>query len=60
MSERILNLQQMYVSGQKICTEVYGNSVGAFTPILKVGNVHFCVLFRLLFEFSAFYCKLSL
>ena len=56
MCERRLNLQEIYVSGQNICIEVYGNSVGTFTPILKVGNVHFCVLFRQLLEFSAFYC----
>ena len=33
MCERLLNLQKIYVSGQNICIEVYGNSVGAFTPI---------------------------
>ena len=32
MSERLLNLQKIYVSGQKICIEVYGNSVGTLTP----------------------------
>ena len=45
----------LFVSGQNICIAVYGNSVGTFTPILKEGNVHFCVLFRPLLEFSAFY-----
>ena len=32
MGERLLNLQEIYVSGQNICIEVYGNSVGTFTP----------------------------
>ena len=33
MCERLLNLQEVYVSGQNICIEVYGNSVGTITPI---------------------------
>ena len=33
MCERLLNLQETYVSGQNICIEVYGNSVGTITPI---------------------------
>ena len=33
MCER-LNLQEIYVSGQNIYIEVYGNSVGTITPIL--------------------------
>ena len=33
MCERLLNLQEIYVSGQNICIEVYGNSVGTITPI---------------------------
>ena len=60
MCERLLNLQEIYVSGQSICIEVYGNSVGTITPILKLGNVHFHVLFRPLLKFSSFYCYLSL
>ena len=32
MCERLLNLQEIYVSGQNICIEVYGNSVGTVTP----------------------------
>ena len=32
MCERLLNLQEIYVSGQNICIEVYGNSVGTITP----------------------------
>ena len=32
MCERLLNLQEIYVSGQNICIEVYGNSVGTMTP----------------------------
>ena len=60
MCERLLNLQEIYVSGQNICIEVYGNSVGTFTPILKLGNVQFCVLSRPLLKFSSFYCYLSL
>ena len=32
MCERLLNLQEIYVSGENICIEVYGNSVGTFTP----------------------------
>ena len=46
MCETLLNLQEIYVSGQNICIEVYGNSVGTITPILKAGNVHFCVLLQ--------------
>ena len=46
MCDRLLYLQEIYVSGQNICIEVYGNSVGTFIPILKVGNVHFCVISR--------------
>ena len=34
MCERLLNLQEIYVSGQNICIEVYGNSVGTITPIV--------------------------
>ena len=34
MCERLLNLQEIYVSGQNICIEVYGNSVGTITPDL--------------------------
>ena len=30
MCDRLLNLQEIYVSGQNICIEVYGNSVGTF------------------------------
>ena len=45
---------------KNICIEVYGNSVGTITPILKLGNVHFCVLSRPLVKFSSFYCYLSL
>ena len=61
MCERLLNLQEIYVSGQNICIEVYGNSVGTITPIiLKLGNVHFHVLSRPLLKFSSFYCYLSL
>ena len=33
MCDRLLNLQEIYVSGQNICIEVYGNSVGTITPI---------------------------
>ena len=33
MCERLLNLQEIYVSGQNICIEVYGNSVGTITPM---------------------------
>ena len=33
MCERLLNLQEIYVSGQNICIEVYGNSVGTITPV---------------------------
>ena len=32
MCERLLNLQEIYVSGQNICIVVYGNSVGTITP----------------------------
>ena len=32
MCERLLNLQEIYVSGQNICIEVYGNSVGTIPP----------------------------
>ena len=32
MCERLLNLQEIYVSSQNICIEVYGNSVGTITP----------------------------
>ena len=32
MCERLLNLQEIYVSGQNICIEVYVNSVGTITP----------------------------
>ena len=32
MCERLLNLQEINVSGQNICIEVYGNSVGTITP----------------------------
>ena len=32
MGERLLNLQKIFVSGQNICIEVYGNSAGTFTP----------------------------
>ena len=32
MCERLLNLQEIYVSGQNICIEVYGNSVGTISP----------------------------
>ena len=32
MCERLLNLQEIYISGQNICIEVYGNSVGTITP----------------------------
>ena len=60
MCARLLNLQEIYVSGQNICIEVYGNSVGTITPILKLGNVHFHVLSRPLLKFSSFYCHLSL
>ena len=35
MCERLLNLQEIYVSGQNICIEVYGNSVGTITPYEK-------------------------
>ena len=35
MCERLLNLQEINVSGQNICIEVYGNSVGTITPIGK-------------------------
>ena len=35
MCERLLNLQKIYVSGQNICIEVYGNSVGTFTPACR-------------------------
>ena len=31
MCERLLNLQEIYVSGQNICIEVYGNSLSIFT-----------------------------
>ena len=34
MCERLLNLQKIFVSGQNICIEVYGNSVGTFTPVV--------------------------
>ena len=37
MCEKLLNLQKIFVSGQNICTEVYGNSVGTFTP--NGGNI---------------------
>ena len=33
MCERLLNLQEIYVSGQNICIEVYENSVGTITPL---------------------------
>ena len=33
MCERLLNLQEIYVSGQNICIEVYGNSVGTIIPV---------------------------
>ena len=33
MCERLLNLQEIYVSDQNICIEVYGNSVGTITPL---------------------------
>ena len=38
MCERLLNLQEIYVSGQNICIEVYGNSVGTITPIAYLIN----------------------
>ena len=31
-AERLLNLQEMYISGQNICIEVYGKSVDTLTP----------------------------
>ena len=34
MCERLFNLQEIYVSGQNICIEVYGNSLGTITPYL--------------------------
>ena len=34
MCERLLNLQEIYVSGQNICLEVYGNSVGTISPVV--------------------------
>ena len=37
MCERLLNLQEIYVSGQSICIEVYGNSVGTITPLISCG-----------------------
>ena len=40
MCERLLNLQEIYVSGQNICIEVYGNSVGTITPHTQVYNFH--------------------
>ena len=46
MCERFLNLQEIYVSGQNICIEVYGKSVGTITPLVKCGSCH-CI-FRLL------------
>ena len=33
MCERLLNLQEVYVSFQNICIEVYGNSDGTITPL---------------------------
>ena len=33
MCERLLYLQKIFVSGQNICIEVYGNSVDTFTPV---------------------------
>ena len=38
MCERLLNLQEIYVSGQNICIEVYGNSVGTITPDVQLHN----------------------
>ena len=32
MYGRLLNLQDMYISGQNICIEIYGNSIGTFIP----------------------------
>ena len=40
MFERLLNLQEIYVSGQNICIEVYGNSVGTITPITLFAVYH--------------------
>ena len=39
MCERLLNLQEIYVSGQNICIEVYGNSVGTITPYWSYLNM---------------------
>ena len=36
MCERLLNLQEIYVSGQNICIVVYGNSVGTITPYVSI------------------------
>ena len=35
MCERLLYLQEMYISGQNVCIVFYGNSIGTFTP----GNI---------------------
>ena len=36
MCERLLNLQEIYVSGQNICIVVYGNSVGTIIPLVEL------------------------
>ena len=40
MCERLLNLQEIYVSGQNICIEVYGNSVGTIIPVVVMLITH--------------------
>ena len=45
MCERLLNLQEIYVSGQNICIEVYGNSVGTITPIEIHNDIFFFFFF---------------
>ena len=46
MCERLLNLQEIYVSGQNICIEVYGNSVGTITPKARTSDHRLHRIFR--------------
>ena len=46
MCERLLNLQEIYVSGQNICIEVYGNSVGTITPARELACSSILIHFR--------------